>query len=98
MMFVASLNADHYLYTLKLGFLPFASVGSFLFVLSDLCIHWVNFRNCHSSFRFADCGADCQYVYVDPENHLVDRLILPLYYTGQLLICQSAINLASLGL
>jgi len=78
-MFVASINADHHLWMmLKHGMFPYAFLGSFLFLLSDLCIHWV--------------------IYVDSDNHFLDKMILPLYYTGQLLICQAAIGMASLGL
>lgn len=78
-MFVASANADHYLWTIgtRAAF-PYCFLGALLFVLSDLCIHWV--------------------VYVDQDNKVMDKLILPLYYTGQMLICQSAIGFVAIGL
>jgi len=39
LMLLAAANAQHYMGYLEGGF-PFAFVGAFLFVLSDLCIHW----------------------------------------------------------
>ena len=76
-MFVAAVNAQHYIWTATVTNFPFAFAGSFLFVLSDLCIHWS--------------------IYVDPANQLAERMILPLYYVGQLFIMQSAGSLGALG-
>lgn len=94
-MFVASANADHFLWSAGHGAFPFAFVGrcarvgrfgdgwlmlcfcSFLFMLSDLCIHWI--------------------IFVDRDNVLIDKMILPLYFTGQMLISQAAISLVAIG-
>ena len=77
LMLLAAANAQHYFW---FGFVnspsgfPFAFLGAFAFVLSDLAVHWV--------------------VYVQRDHKGFDKIILPLYYMGQLFIVASAPELA----